>query len=103
MQPSGTDLLRKIYSINDSFNWIETEADKLMTEFEGLMHVYENEIMSDEDYDKLEEIYNRMGELESRARLNTKMYNASVHEARKYFMQQYNALLPPDITEIPEN
>jgi len=100
MTSQGHQLLTKINAINDSYAWIEKQADDLMLEFEILMEKFESEDMEDADFVQLEQIEQKMLELEGRAKLNTKFYNASVDEAQAYFKQKYNADLPSSIKKI---
>jgi len=100
MKTRAADLVRRITAIGDSFKWIETEADKLMSEFNELVKLHGNDLMYNSDYRQMDQIYHRMQELEDRARINTKIYNALVNEARRYFMEHYKVELPPDIAEM---
>lgn len=100
MTKHGQQLLTKLNAINDSFVWIEQQADALMLEFEILMEKFETDYMEEEDFDQMSQIERRMTELENRAKINTQFYNTSVDEARKYFKQYYNTDLPPGIRKL---
>lgn len=100
MRTQAADLVRRITAIGDSFKWIETEADKLMSEFNELVELHGNELTDNSNYHQMDQIYHRMQELENRASINTKLYNALVNEARRYFMEHYKVELPPDIAEM---
>ena len=94
------ELLRKIASVDESFMWIEQQADQLLVDFNTIVKKIELAQASEDDYKQLNSIQRSMSELETRAKINTAFYNAAVDEARKYFKQHHNCDLPLSIRKL---
>ena len=94
------ELIRKIGSVDESFMWIEQQADQLLVDFDTIVKKVEVGQAGENDYSQLNSIERRMSELEARAKINTAFYNATVDEARKYFKQYHGTDLPPSIRKL---